>query len=90
MTSTFECSKKWGDYRWNRDLVNIQNSELMIIMPFEYLYVTDIGDTLQDISMKYIVVEDHVVPQLFTTAIEAYEFEHRAHLKGKGDRKSVV
>ncbi len=21
MTSTFECSKKWGDYRWNRDLV---------------------------------------------------------------------
>jgi hypothetical protein len=56
----------------------------MIIMPLKYLYVTDVGDTLQDISMKYIVVEDHIVPQLFTTAIEAYEFEHRAHLKGKG------
>lgn len=32
---------------------------------------------------KNIVIEDHVVPQLFTTAIEAYEFEHRAHAKGK-------
>lgn len=32
---------------------------------------------------KNIVIEDHVVPQLFTTAIEAYEFEHRAHTNGK-------
>jgi hypothetical protein len=30
-----------------------------------------------------IVIEDHVVPQLFTSAIEAYEIEHRTHVKGK-------
>jgi len=37
-----------------------------------------------DIKMKRnIVIEDHVVPQLFTTAIEAYEFEHKAHKNGK-------
>lgn len=28
------------------------------------------------------IVEDHVVPQLLTSAIEAYEFEHRAFEKG--------
>lgn len=32
---------------------------------------------------KNLVIEDHVVPQLFTTAIEAYEFEHKAHQNGK-------
>ncbi len=32
---------------------------------------------------KNLLIEDHVVPQLFTTAIEAYEFEHKAHEKGK-------
>ena len=37
-----------------------------------------------DIKMtKNLVIEDHVVPQLFTTAIEAYEFEHKAHKNGK-------
>ncbi|MGL6378504.1 hypothetical protein ACSZNJ_07350 [Aeromonas hydrophila] len=30
-----------------------------------------------------LFIEDHVVPQLFTSAIEAYEFEHRAHKNGK-------
>lgn len=29
------------------------------------------------------IVEDHVVPQLLTSAIEAYEFEHRAFEKGR-------
>ncbi len=33
-----------------------------------------------------ISIEDHVVPQLFTTAIEAYEIEHRAHLNGKSHK----
>ncbi len=32
-----------------------------------------------------IIIEDHVVPQLFTTAIEAYEFEHKTHAKGKSN-----
>lgn len=32
-----------------------------------------------------LIVEDHVVSQLFTTAIEAYEFEHKAHKNGKGN-----
>lgn len=32
-----------------------------------------------------LIIEDHVVPQLFTTAIEAYEFEHTAHVKGKSN-----
>jgi hypothetical protein len=27
----------------------------------------------------HIFIEDHVVPQLFTTAIEAYEFMHKSH-----------
>ncbi|WP_264403243.1 hypothetical protein [Vibrio owensii] len=35
---------------------------------------------------KNIVIEDHVVPQLFTTAIEAYEFEHKAHKNGKSHK----
>jgi hypothetical protein len=34
--------------------------------------------------MDKIYIEDHVVPQLFTTAIEAYEFMHKNHAKGKG------
>jgi hypothetical protein len=34
--------------------------------------------------MNKIYIEDHVVPQLFTTAIEAYEFMHKNHKKGKG------
>lgn len=34
--------------------------------------------------MNTIYIEDHVVPQLFTTAIEAYEFMHKNHKKGKG------
>jgi hypothetical protein len=33
--------------------------------------------------MGYVFVEDHVVPQIFTSAIEAYEFLHN-NLKGKG------
>jgi len=36
--------------------------------------------------MNTIFVEDHVVPQLFTSAIEAYEFSH-ALPKGKGRNK---
>tara|TARA_R110001583_G_scaffold195324_1_gene371703 strand:+ start:13739 stop:14017 length:279 start_codon:yes stop_codon:yes gene_type:complete len=31
-----------------------------------------------------IFVEDHVVPQLFTTAIEAYDFEHKSSSRAKG------
>lgn len=34
-----------------------------------------------------IIIEDHVVPQLFTSAIEAYEFEHKTHTRGKGKTK---
>lgn len=34
--------------------------------------------------MNKIYIEDHVVPQLFTTAIEAYEFMHKNHARGKG------
>lgn len=30
-----------------------------------------------------IIIEDHVVPQLFTSAIEAYEVGHRAHTRGR-------
>lgn len=30
-----------------------------------------------------IIIEDHVVPQLFTSAIEAYEIGHRAHERGR-------
>lgn len=33
---------------------------------------------------KTAFVEDHVVPQLFTTAIEAYEFAHQATSRSKG------
>lgn len=29
-----------------------------------------------------IIIEDHVVPQLLTSAIEAYEMEHRTHARG--------
>lgn len=32
---------------------------------------------------KIIYVEDHVVPQLFTTAMEAYEIKHQNHIRGK-------
>lgn len=34
--------------------------------------------------MKNAFVDDHVVPQLFTTAIEAYEFAHKSTANGKG------
>ena len=30
-----------------------------------------------------IIIEDHVVPQLLTSAIEAYEMEHRPHENGR-------
>ncbi|WP_111414070.1 hypothetical protein [Billgrantia lactosivorans] len=33
---------------------------------------------------KVTYIEEYVVPQLFTTAFEAYEFEHRGHARGKG------
>lgn len=32
----------------------------------------------------YILVEDAVLPQLLTPAIEAYEVEHRTHARGRG------
>ena len=35
-----------------------------------------------------IIIEDHVVPQLLTSAIEAYEIKHKAHLNGK--EKSAI
>lgn len=35
---------------------------------------------------KIIFIEDHVVPQLFTSAIEAYEFEHKASERGKAHK----
>ncbi|MBU2339227.1 MAG: hypothetical protein KJ843_24890 [Alphaproteobacteria bacterium] len=31
-----------------------------------------------------VYIEDHAVPQLFTTAIEAFEFIHQSTLRGKG------
>jgi hypothetical protein len=34
-----------------------------------------------------IYIEDHVVPQLFTSAIEAYEFEHRSSTRAKAQSK---
>ncbi|MBU1282130.1 MAG: hypothetical protein KJ989_03585 [Gammaproteobacteria bacterium] len=33
-----------------------------------------------------IIIEDHVVPQLLTSAIEAYEIQHKAHLNGKSQK----
>lgn len=32
----------------------------------------------------FILIEDMVVPQLLTTAFEAYEVEHKTHSRGKG------
>ncbi len=34
-----------------------------------------------------IIIEDHVVPQLLTSAIEAYEIQHKAHNKGKANHR---
>ncbi|MBL4835034.1 MAG: hypothetical protein JKY26_13775 [Pseudomonas sp.] len=34
-----------------------------------------------------IIIEDHVVPQLLTTAIESYEIDHKSHLKGRANSK---
>lgn len=34
-----------------------------------------------------IVIEDHVIPTLLTAAVEAYEFEHKTHSRGRGKRK---
>ncbi|KIU52298.1 hypothetical protein B8W70_02300 [Pseudomonas sp. 1239] len=32
-----------------------------------------------------IIIEDHVVPQLLTSAIEAYEVSHKAHARGRAN-----
>tara|TARA_Y100000815_G_scaffold141636_1_gene128069 strand:- start:1874 stop:2611 length:738 start_codon:yes stop_codon:yes gene_type:complete len=34
-----------------------------------------------------IIIEDHVLPQLLTSAIEAYEISHKAHLRGRASNK---
>lgn len=34
----------------------------------------------------HIIIEDHVVPQLLTSAIEAYEVGHRSHVNGKAKK----
>lgn len=34
-----------------------------------------------------IIVEDHVLPQLLTSAIEAYEVSHRMHARGRSNKK---
>jgi hypothetical protein len=34
-----------------------------------------------------IIIEDHVVPQLLTSAMEAYEIEHRAHPRGRAKNR---
>lgn len=34
-----------------------------------------------------IIIEDHVLPQLLTSAIEAYEVSHRAHIRGRANKK---
>ena len=34
-----------------------------------------------------IIIEDHVLPQLLTSAIEAYEVSHRAHVRGRANAK---
>ncbi|VXC99862.1 conserved hypothetical protein [Pseudomonas sp. 9AZ] len=34
-----------------------------------------------------IIIEDHVVPQLLTSAIEAYEIQHKSHLNGKSKHR---
>lgn len=34
-----------------------------------------------------ILVEDHVVPQLLISAIEAYDIHHKAHNKGKANHR---
>lgn len=44
------------------------------------VYLFNVGAFMESIFF----VEDHVVPQLFTTAIEAYDFEHRSSLRAKG------
>jgi len=40
---------------------------------------------LEIVSLRTnVYIEDHAVPQLFTTAIEAFEFRHQSTLRGKG------
>ncbi|OAS26199.1 hypothetical protein AYO08_23370 [Pseudomonas putida] len=34
-----------------------------------------------------VIIEDHVLPQLLTSAIEAYEVSHRAHARGRSNKK---
>lgn len=34
-----------------------------------------------------VIIEDHVLPQLLTSAIEAYEVSHRAHERGRVNNK---
>ena len=34
-----------------------------------------------------IIIEDHVVPQLITSALEAYDIEHRSSTRGKAQNK---
>lgn len=34
-----------------------------------------------------IIIEDHVVPQLLTSAIEAYEVDHKSHANGKAKKE---
>ncbi|HKS13535.1 MAG TPA: hypothetical protein VJS90_10910 [Pseudomonas sp.] len=33
-----------------------------------------------------VIIEDHVLPQLLTSAIEAYEVSHKAHERGRNNR----
>lgn len=34
-----------------------------------------------------VIIEDHVLPQLLTSAIEAYEVSHKAHERGRVNKK---
>jgi len=43
--------------------------------------------TLREEKMRtQVIVEDHVLPQLLTSAIEAYEVSHRAHARGRSNK----
>lgn len=35
-----------------------------------------------------VIIEDHVLPQLLTSAIEAYEVSHKAHERGRVNKKA--
>jgi hypothetical protein len=58
---------------------------------FNFLQIT--GNLREKMSRRCITVEDHVVPQLLTSALEAYEIGDRKHhgkKRGQWEDKLVL